>query len=266
MVCLSLAFMAGFVFAFFSSPAQSTSIIVSCFLGTALTGPLAAILFDRKRTWPEYAMPPGALRERILNLGTSAKEKPKEILTAPRSEFAFDPCCLEEAVIVLPADLVDRLPESEVQAIAAHKLQHPNDSKNSSFGCLLVAAIILTFIVAMARGGKPPYQLTIPLVTIVMCWRYLKARGKTEFEADQRTVKAAGNPEAVIASLRSLTREGYLPPDNAAWWQREIGVPTTSERIARIAADNGISQETLDRLRAAEPLISARWSAGSTCT
>jgi Zn-dependent protease with chaperone function len=262
LACLGGLFACGFLGLPFSPRPLLPLFYLACLLGGILSLVLRAVPIDRSKARDDqrrarYQMDQWLLRskiERLVAIFDVAKSvaskwptKIDGILTAPQSAVVFDPCpsdWLEEKFIVLPRELIDKLPDSQAEAIASHQLTHLTAQPAKSWGKVLGIGILI----GAGFGGLAGYRISIPLVAVATWSAFLHYRRKLEFQADHDAVRVTQNPEAVIASILLLAQEGFLPSDSAPWRERKLWVPITSERVRRVARESGIPAERIDNL------------------
>ncbi|HEY1422928.1 MAG TPA: M48 family metalloprotease [Candidatus Acidoferrum sp.] len=186
------------------------------------------------------ALTTGELRDRVFFLASQLRVKLQQVYLLPPSRSRLANAYARSGrSILLTHYLLSHLTRREVDAVVAHELAHVKHDhpRLLSFALMggFAAVAVPYFSYQWPQLWKPLFDVmfvAIPLLTY-----YFIAR-RFEFVADATSVRATGDPEAMITGLVKLHRLNLLPLQWSKWNEKLLTHPSTvrrAEAIARVA-------------------------------
>ncbi len=171
------------------------------------------------------------------------------VFTSPRdTPAAFSQ---RTGAILLADRLLRILSRRETDAVIAHELAHMRPIQRTLVTAVPLLAGVAVFISAIFPAAKS----TAPFwpIAAVLLWRAI--RRVQEFDADAASIRATGDPEALITALARISHVTEMP----FHWGRAAGLflshPPMTARFRAIARRGGIDVARLDQVVAAAAVV-----------
>lgn len=134
--------------------------------------------------------------------------------------------------------LIDHMPLAEIDAILAHELAHARSHDGVIRTFLLTAPDVLMTLALVALVSRRETLAWIFLIAgVVAMFGLLRlARDlaiRQEFAADEKAAATVG-PMPMAAALRRLIDLNQIRPDTSPAYERQVGHPAISRRLARL--------------------------------
>jgi Zn-dependent protease with chaperone function len=209
------------------------------------------------------ALTTGELRDRAFFLASQLRVKLQQIYLLPPSKSRLANAFARSGrSILLTHYLLSHLTRREVDAVVGHELAHLKHDHPRLLGFALMggfAAVCLCYFFLSGQAQwKPLFDVlfvAIPLLTY-----YFVAR-RFEFTADATSIRATGDPEAMITGLVKLHRLNLLPLQWGRWNEKLLTHPSTVRRAQAIARVAQISEARVAQLldQSAQPSSSSHY-------
>jgi Zn-dependent protease with chaperone function len=186
------------------------------------------------------ALTTGELRDRVFFLASRLRVKLQQVYLLPPSRSRMANAFARSGrSILLTHYLLSHLTRREVDAVVAHELAHVKHDHPRLLGFALMGGFAAVAVPYFSYPWPPVWKplFDVMFVAIPLLAYYFIAR-RFEFVADATSVRATGDPEAMITSLVKLHRLNLLPLQWSKWNEKLLTHPSTvrrAEAIARVA-------------------------------
>ncbi|HKF25755.1 MAG TPA: M48 family metalloprotease, partial [Candidatus Acidoferrum sp.] len=196
------------------------------------------------------ALTTGELRDRAFQLAGRIGVKLRQIYLLPPGKSRMANAFARSGNNILFSEiLLANLSKREVDAVVAHELSHLKKDHPRHLGSALMGGLALVaapyFLLAPSPAWQPLFDIlfvAVPLLTF-----YFVAR-RFEYAADAGSIKATGDPAAMITALVKTHHLNFMPLEWSKWSEKGMTHPSTVRRARAIGRAAEISDERVNQL------------------